>query len=219
MFIGHYAAGFGAKAAQPRVSLGTLFLAAQFSDLLWPVLLLFGLETVEIVPGITTVTPFDFVHYPISHSLLAVIGWSLLLGGVYWWVRRSTRGAVVVGLVGMSHWVLDLIVHRPDLPLYPGESPLLGLGLWNSVVGTVLVEGLLFVFGAALYLRMTAARNRVGSYALWVLIGFLLVVYAGNLLGPPPPNTSAIVWAGLLQWGVVAWAYWIDWNRSGVGKA
>lgn len=217
MFIGHYAAGFGAKAAEPRVSLGTLFLASQFSDLLWPLLLLFGLENLEIAPGNTAVTPLEFIHYPISHSLLAVIGWSLLFGGVYWWIRGRTRGAVVVGLVVLSHWVLDLLVHVPDLPLYPGDAPLLGLGLWNSVAGTILVEGALFGLGAVLYLWLTTPRNRVGSYALWVLIGFLLLVYAGNLLGPPPPNTTAIVWAGLSQWAIVAWAYWIDWNRSTVG--
>jgi FtsH-binding integral membrane protein len=213
MFIGHYGVGFGAKTAAPRTSLGTLFLAAQFVDLLWPTLLLLGLEHVAIVPGITRVTPLDFEDYPISHSLLAVVVWAALFAGVYFLVRRYRTGAVVCGLALVSHWILDLLVHRPDLPLAPGSSARLGLGLWNSLPATLALELTIFGLGLFFYLRTTRAADRTGSVALWALVGFLLLVYAGNILGPPPPSAIAIAWAGQSQWLLIAWAYWIDRHR------
>lgn len=213
MFIGHFAVGFGAKAAAPRVSLGSLFLAAQFVDLLWPTLLLLGLERVQIVPGITTVTPLDFEHYPITHSLLMAVVWGGLFAWVYWLARKYKAGAAVLGLCVASHWLLDLLVHRPDLPLIPGGATRLGIGLWNSLAATLIVEGLLFVAGLWLYLRSTSAKNRTGRWALWGLVAFLAVIYIANLFGPPPPDVQAIAWAGHLQWLFVIWAYWVDRNR------
>jgi hypothetical protein len=213
MFVGHFAVGFGAKAFHSRASLGTYFLAAQFVDLLWPLLLLFGLERVEIAPGITDVTPLDFVSYPISHSLLAVMGWGLLIGGTYWVARRSSRGAVIMGLLVVSHWVLDAVVHRPDLPLWPGSTALVGLGLWHSLAATLLVELTLLIVGLGLYLRVTTAHDRIGSLGLWGLVALLLLINLANVFGPPPPNSSAIAWAGHLQWLLVAGAFWIDRHR------
>ncbi len=127
MFVGHFGVGLGLKTVVPAVSLGTLFLAAQFIDLLWPSLLLVGLEHVEIAPGITRVTPLDFVNYPISHSLLAVLGWAVLFALTYLLTRRHRLGAVICGVAVLSHWLLDLVTHRPDLPLYPAASPWLVL--------------------------------------------------------------------------------------------
>ncbi|MCB9265957.1 MAG: hypothetical protein H6558_13095 [Lewinellaceae bacterium] len=213
MFIGHFAVGFGAKAAAPRTSLGSLFLAAQFLDLLWPTLLLLGIERVKIEPGITTVTPLDFEHYPITHSLLMAVVWGGLFALVYWLARKYKAGAVVMGLCVVSHWVLDLLVHRPDLPLIPGGATRLGIGLWNSLAATVILEGLIFIAGVWIYLRTTAAKDRVGRWALWGLIAFLVVIYITNLFGPPPPSVKAIAWAGQLQWLFVIWAYWIDRHR------
>jgi len=217
MFIGHFGVGFGAKAAAPRTSLGTLFLAAQFVDLLWPTTLLLGLEHVAVVPGITLVTPLDFTDYPITHSLLAVVVWAALFAGVYFLAKRYRIGAVVCGLAVISHWVLDLLVHRPDLPLAPGGSTRLGLGLWNSVPATLALEIGIFSLGLFFYLRSTRAVDRTGSVALWLLVGFLGLVYAGNVFGPPPPSATAIAWAGQSQWLLVAWAYWIDRHRIAVG--
>ncbi len=214
MFVGHLGVGFGAKAAAPRTSLGSLFLAAQFIDLLWPTLLLLGLERVEIVPGITRVTPLDFTHYPISHSLLAVCCWAVLVGAVYFVAARSTRGAVVCGVLVFSHWLLDLVAHRPDLPLTPGGSVRVGLGLWRSVGATLLVELSILAVGIWLYVRTTRAKNRRGSVGLWTLVALLLVVYLGNVFGPPPPSASALAWVGQTQWLVVAWAYWLDRHRE-----
>ena len=214
MFVGHFAAGLGAKAAARHTSLGTLFFGAQFLDLLWPTLLLLGFEQVRISPGITVVTPLDFTHYPISHSLLAVAGWSLVVGGIYWVARRNRTAALVVGLLVISHWVLDLVVHRPDLPLYPGDSPMVGFELWRSPAGTVAVELALLAAGIWLYVRTTRARDRVGSVGFWALIGLLLLINAGNIAGSAPPSVSAIAWVGQAQWLLVAFGWWVDRHRE-----
>ncbi len=219
MFIGHFGIGFGAKAAAPRASLGTLFLAAQFVDLLWPTLLLLGLEHVKIVPGITLVTPLDFTDYPISHSLLAIVLWGGLFAGVYFIARKYRTGAWVCGLAVISHWILDLVVHRPDLPLMPGGSTRLGLGLWNSLPATLAVELAVFSVGLYFYLRTTRPLDRTGSIALWALVGFLLVVFALNILGPPPPSATAIAWIGQTQWLLILWAFRIDRHRVVIPKS
>lgn len=213
MFIGHFGVAFGAKAVAPKTSLGSLFLAAQFIDLLWPTFLLVGVEEVRIAPGITRVTPLDFVHYPISHSLLAVIGWGALFAAVYLLLRRYPRGAIVLGLAVVSHWVLDVIVHRPDLPLYPGSTQLFGLGLWSSVGATLAVELPILAAGLWLYLRTTAASDAVGRWALWGLAVFLLAIYLANIFGAPPPNVTTLAWVGQAQWLLVAWGYWVDQHR------
>ncbi|GAB3171704.1 hypothetical protein [Telluribacter humicola] len=217
MFIGHFGVGFGAKSVRPAISLGTLFLASQLLDLLWPTFLLLGLEEVTIQPGITEVTPLDFTHYPISHSLLVVLGWSLLAGVLYWIIRRKREGAIqdalIIGFCVLSHWLLDVIMHRPDLPLYPGDSPMVGLGLWNSLAGSVAVESILFITGVVLYVRSTTALDKVGSIGFWSLVGFLALIHLGNLFGPPPTNVMDIAWAGQLQWILVLWAYWVDKHR------
>ncbi len=214
MFLGHFAVGFGAKAIAPRASLGTLFLAAQFIDLLWPTLLLLGVEQVRIVPGLTVVTPLDFTHYPVSHSLLAVLLWGAALALVYGWRRGDWRTAGVLGALVPSHWLLDLLVHRPDLPLLPVGGPLLGFGLWSSLGATLALELSLFALGLWLYLRTTLACDAVGSRALWGLAGLLLLIYLGNLFGAPPPDAKAIAWVGHAQWLLVAWGYWLDRHRS-----
>ncbi len=213
MFIGHFAAGLAAKKAAPAVSLGILLLAVQFADLLWPTLLLAGVEQVQIVAGAKPI-PLIFTHYPISHSLLMAVVWGILIGGVYWLVRRDRRAALVVGLCVLSHWVLDLIVHVPDLPLYPGSPVLLGFGLWNQTVLELVIELLMFGLGIYLYLGATKAKNKIGSIGFWALMVFLLGIHVANIFGPPPPDVKAIAWAGQLQWLFVIWAFWVDRNRE-----
>lgn len=215
MFIGHFGAGLCAKALAPKVSLGSLFLAAQFLDLLWPSLVLFGIERVSIVPGATAVTPLVFEHYPISHSLLAVLGWAGVVAGAYLLWRRDHKGAVVLGLLVVSHWLLDAIVHQPDLPLFPGSQMLVGGNLWSSLPATLAVEVPLFTLGVGIYARLTTPRDAVGRWAFWALVPFLLLIYAGNLLGDPPPSSDAIAWVGQSQWLLVLWGYWIDKHRGG----
>ncbi len=214
MFLGHFGVGFGAKAAAPKTSLGTLFLAAQFTDLLWPSLLLVGLEKVEIVPGITSVTPLDFTNYPITHSLIAVLMWAALFAGAYYALRKYPKGAWICGAAVLSHWVLDLLTHRPDLPLVPGGATRVGLGLWNSLPATLVVELGIFAIGVWLYLRSTRPLDRTGTIALWSLVGFLVVIYFSNIFGPPPPSMIAIAVVGHAGWLLVIWAYWIDRHRA-----
>ena len=213
MFIGHHATAFAAKPLAPRVSLGTLFAATILLDLLWPILILLGIEDVRVAPGITAFTPLDFYKYPVTHSLLAVLGWSIAAALVFWLVRKSARDAAIVGAAVLSHWVVDFIVHRPDLPLWP-SGPKVGLGLWNSIPGTLVVEVAMFIAGLAFYLRATKPRDRIGSIALGSLVVFLGIIYVVNMTSPPPPNAKAIAIAGLAQWLFVPWGAWIDRHRE-----
>lgn len=214
MFIGHFAIALGAKKAAPRTSLGTLFIASQFVDLLWPVLLLLGIEHVRVEPGNTVVTPFNFIDYPYSHSLLSVFVYGAALAALYWAFKRYLRGAIVLLFVLVSHWVLDFISHRPDLPLYPGSSTMEGLGLWNSLPGTLLVEGGLYIIGIVLYVRATKSVDRIGIYSFWSLIILLAIILIVNIFGPPPPpDQGAIALVGLSGWLFMAWGYWIDRHR------
>lgn len=214
VFIGHLAVGLGAKRIAPAVSLGTFFLAAQLADLLWPTLVLLGIEKVEIRPGITVVTPLDFVSYPYSHSLVMLLVWAALLAGAYVFIGRGRlRAAVLLAAVVVSHWVLDVISHRPDVPLAIG-GPRIGLGLWNSFTATVVVETAMFAAGIYLYLSTTRAIDRIGRYAFWGLIGFLVLIDAANMLGPPPPSVEAVAWSAEAIWVLVLWGYWIDRHRA-----
>jgi len=164
----------------------------------------------------TVVTPLDFIYYPFSHSLLAAAVWALVFGAAYTGLRRATSwtGTVLAAVVA-SHWILDVLTHRPDVPLTVGESsPRVGLGLWNSFAGTVAVELLLFAAGLWLYTRATRALDRTGRFALWGLAAILLAIYATNLLGPPPASGMAAAWGALAMWLLVAWGYWVDRHRA-----
>jgi membrane-bound metal-dependent hydrolase YbcI (DUF457 family) len=216
MFIGHYALGFGAKKAVPRVSLGTLFLSVQFLDMIWPLFLILGWEHVRIDPGNTSFTPMDLHDYPFSHSLVMAFVWSVGFGMVYYIARRYVRGALILGIGVMSHWVLDFFTHRPDLPIYPGSATYVGLGLWNSFFGTMAVESLIFLIGVTIYARTTKEIDRIGRLAFWILVIFLAVAYLAAAFGPPPPSETAIAWGSLSIWLLVPWGYWIDRHRQPV---
>jgi membrane-bound metal-dependent hydrolase YbcI (DUF457 family) len=214
MFIGHYALAFAAKKAAPRTNLGALLLAASWLDVVWPVLLLSGLEEVRIQPGATAYTPLRFVSYPWSHSLLFTVLWGLVLGGLAFAIRRDRRGAAWIAILVVSHWVLDWITHAPDLPLVPGGATY-GLGLWNSVPATVAVESALFIGGVALYLRATRARGWTGHLALWSLVLTFAFLYAGNSLGlAVPPGERALAWSALIGWLPPFWGLWIEGTRA-----
>ena len=213
MFLGHFGVGFAGKKFSKSASLGTYFMAAQWIDLIWPILLLLGIEKVEIKPGISSVTPLDFVYYPFSHSLLAVFIWAILFGLVYYFIKKNLKTSIVLGLLLLSHWFLDLLVHIPDLPILPGVELRVGFGLWNSFAATLILEVLIFGFGAYLYFRSTKAKNKVGLYSLIGLIVFLSLIFAANLFGPPPDSVEVIGIVGNAQWLIILWAYWIDRNR------
>jgi hypothetical protein len=198
MFLGHYGVALALKRAEPKISLGTLFIAVQLADLLWGCFILLGWEEVRIVPGYTAVTPLQFVHYPISHSLVALLAWSLVGAAAYYsWPTRDTsrhwQAAAMVGVAVLSHYPLDVLVHIADLPLTGAEnSPKLGLGLWNSLTWTLVAEGLVLAAGVALYLKSRSHRHpvRKGRFAALLLV--LVLVYAAAMLGPPPSSVTII---------------------------
>ena len=215
MFLGHFAVALAAKRAAPEASLGTLFLAAQLADLVWPTLVLAGVERFAVRPGITAVTPLEFIHYPYSHSLVALAGWGAALGAAFFLWKRAARAAAILFAVVLSHWVLDVASHRPDLPLTLGGAERFGLGLWNSVPATLVVEGGLLAAGVALYVRTTRPLDRIGRWSLGAFVSFLVLVYLATLFGPAPSSTEEVAWSAQAIWLLVAWGYWIDRHREG----
>jgi hypothetical protein len=214
MFIGHFAAGFAAKKLDARPSLAGYFVAAQLPDILWPGFLLAGVERATIAPGDTAFNPLRFDSYPYSHSLLAVAAAGALLGAICAAWSGSRRAGFIFAALALSHWVLDFASHRPDMPLWPGGGPKLGLGLWNSVALTLIVEGLIFVAGVALYAQATRARDAVGRFGLAGLVALLLVFYLAAAFGPLPPSMTAVAGSALTGVPIVAaLAWWVDRHR------
>ena len=214
MFIGHFAVGFGAKRFAPRTSLALLLAAPLFSDLLWPPLLLLGWERVRIDPGNTKFTPLDLTYYPWSHSLLLCFVWATGFALVYDRIAHYRPGTVAIWIGVMSHWILDWITHRPDMPLCPG-GPRFGLGLWNSIAGTMVVEFAMFAAGVWLYALATHARDRIGRYGFLGYVALLLVVYVGDRFGGPPASPQEIAWTGLIAEPILLfWAWWFDRHRT-----
>jgi len=218
MFIGHFAVGFASKKLAPKASLGPLLAAPLLADILWPVFVLLGVERVRIVPGLMAFNPLDLEYYPWSHSLLMDCVWGLVFGGIYYAVTKYRAGGIAIFIGVVSHWVLDWVTHRPDMPLAPGLDTKLGLGLWNSVAGTIVVESLLFVAGVWLYTRTTRARDAIGRWGWWGLVVVLAVLYAVDATGAPPPSVTTIVTVGLVLEAVtVTWARWADRHRDVAG--
>jgi len=214
MILGHYGLAFAAKRVAPRTSLGTLAFAAQWLDELWPMLVLAGVERVRVVPGLMAANPLDFEYYPYSHSLAAAIVWSILFGAIYYAIRRDRRSAGIVGLLVLSHWILDLPMHRPDLPLWPGSATRVGLGAWRSIPLTMVLELAVFGVGLAVYLRTTRARDRIGSWALWGMVAVLALIFLSGFTSAPPPDGRAVALGALGLWLFVPWGYWIERHRE-----
>lgn len=211
MFIGHFAIGLLGKREEQLPSLAMLFIAVQFLDLLWPIFVLLGIESLSIDPGNTKMTPLNFEYYPYSHSLLMAIVWSVLFGIVYLLFTKNKRGSWLLSGLVLSHWVLDLITHRPDLPLSPFTEQKLGLGLWNLPAVAIPFEVLLFATGIYFYLKHSSAIRKKSFYILAV---FLLLIYFLNIFGPPAPDPSAVAWSAMLMWIIILWAWWIEKPKS-----
>ena len=210
MLVGHFAAAFVAKRVEPKLSVGTLVLATMFADVLWCFFLMAGIEHVRFKAGIGAENYIESADIAISHSLLMTAVWGIGFAALYFWKRRDSRAAFVLFAAVVSHWLLDLVAHKPFMPLAPGVPTYLGLGLWTSVPGTLIIEGGFWLIAVIVYSRATHARTRLGVYALWVIVILLLVPLYGNIAGPPPdprvmPITSLIFFAL-----VVGWAYWIN---------
>ena len=216
MFVGHFALGFAAKRTAPRVPLALLFLAAQLADTLWPILIAAGVEQVRIEQNSNPFLQLVFISYPYSHSLLLLAIWGIALAAIYRAAsspRESAAASVVLFALVVSHWVLDWITHRPDMPLYPG-GPTFGLGLWNSVVATVCVELVMFGVGVWIYARATRARDAVGRWALVGLGALLLLAYLASLGGGAPPSVAALATVAMIGAAITfAIAWWGDRQR------
>jgi len=216
MFLGHYGVAFALKRAEPRLSLGTLFIAVQLADLLWGGLLLLGWEHVRIAPEASPVTPLEFIDYPISHSLLGAVLWSAVAAGLYysWPTRNRTRqlqAALMVGVAVFSHFPLDVLAHVPDLTLAGRDTPRLGLGLWNYPTATIVVELLFLAIGVAVYVALRSHRHPVRPVRLTILVLALVAVYFASLYGPLPPSVPAIATGAIgFVLGAAGLAAWAD---------
>ena len=217
MFLGHFAVGFASKRWARNTNLGWLLLAPLLLDALWPLFVLLGLERFQIAPTGNPFLNLSFEHYPWSHSLLMAVGWGVLLALLWYRAKGDRVAAGVLGAGVVSHWLLDWITHLPDMPLWPG-GPLAGLGLWNSVAGTVAVEVAMLGIAALLYLRVTRSRDRIGAVGIWAYLALLGALYVESLLVPPPPPGSerTIAMVALLAALLAPLAGWIDRHREPV---
>lgn len=213
MGIGHVAVGFAAKRLVPRVPVAVLVLAAILVDVLWGAAILAGLEHARIVPGITQASPLDLYDYPYTHSLLAGVLWALVFGGAFFVFKRYRAGALTAGLLVLSHWVLDVVSHRPDVPVFV-NGPYLGLGLWRSLPATILVEEAMVIAGIVLYLRATRARNAGGRWGFAAYAAVMLAMGAAGYLGPPPPDIRPIAAFNVLSLVLVLILHAIDRQRE-----
>jgi hypothetical protein len=171
-----------------------------------------GVEHVRIVPGATAFTPLVFESYPWSHSLVMAIAWGILLAAIGRWRIAVPVSGLLVWLV-VSHWVLDFASHAPDMPLWPGSSPKFGLGLWNSIPLTLIVEGAMWIFGIAVYLRVPGRRTIGANIAFWSLVAVCTVMWASGPWGPLPPSENALGWFAMIGWLTVPWAALADRRR------
>ncbi len=218
MFLGHYGVALAAKKAAPKVSLAWLFAAAQFADILWPILLVTNVEQYALQPGYSKVSAYNFISYPWSHSLLMDLVWAVLAGSLYSFFFKDRQGGLTIGLLVLSHWFLDLVVHVPDLPLSPFNLLKVGLSGWNSISATLIVELACFLGGLAIYLTSTRPRKRLGSWLLWTLVILLLALFFNTTFSKPedlPLMTLFIVFMTLMA--VLLFLAWLtDRNRSSV---
>jgi hypothetical protein len=211
MFVGHLALAFASKRPAGGVSLGWLMAAVSTADLIWPWLLLAGVEQVAVTPGATAFTPLTFTAYPWSHSLVTLVLWGLALAALARWRGAPSRACAIIAVLVLSHWVLDFVTHAPDMPIWPGaSSPRVGLGLWNSIPLTFAIEGVMWVAGLALYLRGRRARGWIGPVALWSFVLVSTVMWATGPWSPPPPDPRSLAWFALIGWIVVPWAALAD---------
>jgi len=210
MFVGHLAVAFSGKTVSRSTSLVWFVAAANLVDLIWPLLLLAGLERVRIDPGNTAFTPLAFEWYPWTHSLFMGVVWGLALAVLSRSFGVASGGARLIAALVVSHWILDFITHRPDLPLWPWPDGVYGLGLWQSVPATFAVEGLMCAAGVALFLRVRRPLGIQGQLAFWSFVLVSTLLWASGPVSPPPPNARALALFALLGWSIIPWAWWIE---------
>lgn len=217
MIIGHYAPAFVAKSVDKTIPLWLLFLAAQLVDIVWAFLVLIGVEKVRFVPGITASNPLDLYYFPFSHSLLAALVWSVIVFVVYKnlpFFRGTRRAALLVGACVLVHWFLDLLEHRPDLPLF-GEMYKVGFGLWNFPLASLVLEAVITLGGIFLYFRSTSASSFGGRYGMVLFFLVMLIFQIVMALLPLPPSPRPLVFIMLVFYLGSAWiAFWLEKKRQ-----
>lgn len=216
MFIGHYGPAYALKRWQPGISLFTLFIAVQLVDVAWAVLVLLGIEKVRIVPGITATNPLDLYYMPYTHGLITALIWSVACGSVYALYRsRPARWhvALAVGIAVFSHWLLDFLVHRPDLPLY-ADTAKVGLGLWNLPAIAFALEIALLAGGLVIYLKATRATNRRGRIGFWVFTAAMIGMQGTVFFARPPETPAQVAVTALVSYFLLAGiAWWLERGR------
>lgn len=216
MLIGHYGAGFALKKFAPSLSLGVLFIAVQFVDILWATLVLLGVEKVKITPGFTAAVPLEAIYQPLSHSLVSSI---ILAAAAYLLIRLYSRGkagggrtALVLGAAVLSHFLLDLLVHATDLPLAGWDSYRLGFGLWNLPVVAYGLEWFLFIAGFALYFSYSGGKAASGRYAALIFGILMLALGVVSAFTPPAKSGEELALSLLMLYLIVAGiAFYVDW--------
>lgn len=211
MLVGHYAVGLLAKSVEPQTSLGTFVMAAMFADFAWCFFMMAGTEHVQFTSGMGAGNYFNATNIAMSHSLLMNAVWATLFATAYFLRRRHPRGAFIIFLAVLSHWLLDFISHRPDMLVMPGTHAYFGLGLWTSIPATLIVEGGFWMLAIIMYARVTRPRNGAWRYVFWSGIVLLTLVWYSNIAGPPPRNPTTAPLASLAFFSLsVAWAYWVN---------
>lgn len=219
MFVGHYGPSFAIKGVQPAIPLWLLFIAVQLVDVGWSVLILLGIERARIVPGITASNPFDLYYMPYTHSLVAAVLWAVAAGvlGKYLLGLRKWAIAAWIGAAVFSHWVLDWLVHRPDLPLYD-DTMKVGLGIWNYPALALALEALLLFGGMFLYMRRTTAINVLGRFGPPAFGVVMIAIQSYVFFGPPPASVGQLAITALVSYIVFAAVIrWLDGQRRDAG--
>ncbi len=215
MFVGHFSAGLLAKRAAPGLSLGTAVFAAILADIMGPLLVMAGVERIEFGSGRGAANYYHAIDVAFSHSLVTTLVWAVILAGLYLLTRRDRQGnrfsaALLIAAV-VSHWVLDVVSHRPDMPLAPGVSTVLGLGLWGSVGATVVVEGGLWLAALFVYVRASRSVSSAGRWVFWSGAFILTLFWYNNIAGLPPSRPADAPMASLIFFLLAtAWAYWMN---------
>jgi hypothetical protein len=227
MLVGHFAIGMIGKRAAPRTSLGTLTLASMLPDLLGFVFIMTGQEHWRMIPGARGIESVELYDIGLSHSLAMDLLWAGLFAAFYGWRKRYGAGALMLFAAVMSHWVLDFISHRPDMPLAPGATRVYGLGLWTSLPWTLAVEGGLWLAALIIYVRMTSAKKRAGVYVFWFVVVLLTMSWISNFMASAPPAAQSPVSGSIIALVffslMIAWAFWMDRLRpvstaAGIGR-
>ncbi len=209
MIIGHYAVALIAKKWTPKISLGTLFAASQFADILCILFLFLGVEKVAPSAEIKGILPLHFIYYPVSHSLVTSLLWSALLAICFIRIKPSPRSAVIVFLVSASHWFLDVLVHRRDVPLTLTGDIAVGFGLWNSPLAWFMAEGLFFLFAAGFYMRrMPNAGKR--PFKLFLLSAAIVHGVIFSLHSLPQMSMALLGFVALLHLGFIVLGFLAD---------